>query len=175
MAEDEARLPRGEEPSFPEGRTAVALRKLERVNPKRLKYELVFVKDQPAYDDLAAVRRFVREPERAYGCDPAVADRLRERVLQALGGRVRRIILFGSRARGDALPDSDYDVLVVLSRLAPEERHGCLVELYSVLSGSGVVTEPHVMSELEFEESKGVIGGLAYPAAKEGVVLYEAP
>ena len=29
------------------------------------------------------------------------------------------------------------------------------------------------MSEREFEETKQVIGGLAYPAWKEGVVLYE--
>lgn len=28
--------------------------------------------------------------------------------------RIRRLILFGSRARGDSRPDSDYDVLVVL-------------------------------------------------------------
>jgi len=31
------------------------------------------------------------------------------------------------------------------------------------------------MSEEEFEESKTVIGGLAYPAWKHGVVLYANP
>jgi len=30
------------------------------------------------------------------------------------------------------------------------------------------------MGEEEFEESKTVIGGLAYPAWKEGIVLHEA-
>ncbi len=175
VAEDEARLARGEEPHFPEGRKAVALRKLEQVNPQRLKYELVFVKDLPAYDDLAAVRRFVREPERAYGYDAAVAERLRDRILEALGERVRKIILFGSRARGDALPDSDYDVLVVLDELAPKERHGLLVQLYDIVRPCGAVSEPHVMTEEEFEESKSVIGGLAYPASTEGVQLYEGP
>jgi len=33
--------------------------------------------------------------------------------------------------------------------------------------------EPWVMSEEEFEAGKTVIGGLAYPAWKEGVVLHE--
>ena len=39
--------------------------------------------------------------------------------LRALyGGRLRRVILFGSWARGDAHPDSDIDLLVVLDRVA---------------------------------------------------------
>lgn len=114
------------------------------------------------------------EPERACGYDAAVAYRLRDRIREALGERVRRIILFGSRARGDALPDSDYDVLVVLDQLAPAEAHGTLVRLYGLLIGCGGVAEPWAMSEQEFEETKGIIGGLAYPAAKEGVLLYEA-
>ncbi len=174
VAEDEARFTRGEEPRLPEGRKAIALRKLERVNPERLKYELVFVKDFPAYDDLASVRRFVREPERIYTYNTAVTDRLRERILQAFGARVRRIILFGSRARGDALPDSDYDVLMVLDQLAPAERHATLVRLYGLLIDCGGVAEPWAMSEAEFDETKAIIGGLAHPAAKEGVPLYEA-
>jgi predicted nucleotidyltransferase len=30
------------------------------------------------------------------------------------GKQIERVVLFGSRARGDALPDSDYDVAVFL-------------------------------------------------------------
>lgn len=126
------------------------------------------MKDFPAYDDLARVRRFVREPERIYAYDSTVSDRLRERVLGAYGSRVRRIILFGSRARGDALPESDYDVLVVLDHVAPSEKHAALVRLYELLAGCGGVAEPWVMSEAEFEETKAIVGGLAHPAAKEG-------
>lgn len=33
------------------------------------------------------------------------------------GGRIERVVLFGSRARGDAEPDSDYDVAVFLRDL----------------------------------------------------------
>jgi predicted nucleotidyltransferase len=98
---------------------------------------------------------------------------IRERIVQAFGARVRRIILFGSHARDDALPDSDYDVLVVFTELAPEEWRRTVLDLYDACRGSGVTVEPHAMSELEFEETKGVIGGLAYPAAKEGVILYK--
>jgi predicted nucleotidyltransferase len=33
------------------------------------------------------------------------------------GPRLERVVLFGSRARGDAQPDSDYDVAVFLNGL----------------------------------------------------------
>ena len=100
---------------------------------------------------------------------------LKELILKANPRPVRRIILFGSRARGDARADSDFDLLVVLPGIAPSEKRPYLVELYAALRGAGVTAEPWVMDEREFEESKHVIGGLAYPAWKEGVVLYDNP
>ncbi len=109
------------------------------------------------------------------GPDLAVARRLKDLVLQANGEQVRKIILFGSRARGDARPDSDFDLLVVVTGSTPEETASYRASLFRAFRGSGVVVEPWVMAEEEFEETKSVIGGLAYPASKEGVVLYEKP
>lgn len=43
----------------------------------------------------------------------AVAE-LRDRLSKLYGERFQRTVVFGSRARGDAFPDSDVDVLVVL-------------------------------------------------------------
>ena len=45
--------------------------------------------------------------------DPVLA-RFRAAVTELYGGRLERVVLFGSRARGDAKPDSDYDVAVFL-------------------------------------------------------------
>ncbi|HTT85494.1 MAG TPA: nucleotidyltransferase domain-containing protein [Rhizomicrobium sp.] len=45
--------------------------------------------------------------------DPILV-RFREELDKVYGGRLDRIVLFGSRARGDAMPDSDYDVAVFL-------------------------------------------------------------
>lgn len=98
---------------------------------------------------------------------------LRDAILATNGGRVTRIILFGSRARGDARPDSDFDLLVIVRGLSGEEMRAYRLALYRALRGKGVVADPWVMDQEEFEETRGVIGGLAYPASKEGVVLYE--
>ena len=45
--------------------------------------------------------------------DPAL-KRFRAAVTELYGDRLARVVLFGSRARGDAAPDSDYDVAVFL-------------------------------------------------------------
>src|SRR5947208_2133178 len=44
------------------------------------------------------------------GAPDAVLARFREALDAAFGDRIERVILYGSRARGDARPDSDYDV-----------------------------------------------------------------
>lgn len=43
-----------------------------------------------------------------------VLDALRRRLQDRLGDRLDRVILFGSRARGDAEVESDIDVMIVL-------------------------------------------------------------
>jgi predicted nucleotidyltransferase len=45
--------------------------------------------------------------------DP-ILKRFRAAVAEIYGDRVERVVLFGSRARGDGQPDSDYDVAVFL-------------------------------------------------------------
>ena len=49
----------------------------------------------------------------ATNVDP-IMRRFRAALDEAYGDRIERVVLFGSRARGDARPDSDYDVAVFL-------------------------------------------------------------
>jgi predicted nucleotidyltransferase len=50
--------------------------------------------------------------------DDPILRRFRTALDALYGNRIERVVLFGSRARGDALEDSDYDVAVFLKDLA---------------------------------------------------------
>ena len=50
-------------------------------------------------------------------CDDPVLRRFRASVDEIYGDRIERVVLFGSRARGEAHQDSDYDVAVFLKDL----------------------------------------------------------
>jgi predicted nucleotidyltransferase len=97
-------------------------------------------------------------------------DRMVRRIVE--GFRPQRVILFGSHARGDAGPDSDVDLLVVMP--VKESRLRTAVEIRVALAGCGVSKDIVVMTPEEFERRKDIPGTLAYPAAREGIVLHAA-
>lgn len=83
-----------------------------------------------------------------------------------------RVILFGSVATGTATSDSDIDLLVLLDQV-DDTRHES-VRLRRALRGVEMPVDVIVMRTDRFEETKGVVGGIAYPANKYGRVIYEA-
>ncbi len=54
--------------------------------------------------------------------DDPILRRFRAALDEIYGERIDRVVLFGSRARGDARPDSDYDVAVFLKSLPDQRR-----------------------------------------------------
>jgi predicted nucleotidyltransferase len=83
-----------------------------------------------------------------------------------------RIILFGSAATGSVTRDSDLDLLVLERGLGNQRQESA--RLREALGDLGVPLDVFAMDSERFEETKGVIGGLAYPANKYGRVIYEA-
>ncbi|MBI2422841.1 MAG: nucleotidyltransferase domain-containing protein [Candidatus Hydrogenedentes bacterium] len=83
-----------------------------------------------------------------------------------------KIILFGSAATGVMTSDSDIDLLVVESELVDATQESA--RLRGELRGLGYPFDVFVISSVWFEESKEVVGGIAYPAHKYGRVIYEA-
>lgn len=83
-----------------------------------------------------------------------------------------KIILFGSAASGSMTRDSDIDLLIIEGN--PGDLRKQSLRIRENLIGLGYPFDVIVISTEWFEESKEVIGGIAYPANKYGKVIYEA-
>jgi predicted nucleotidyltransferase len=94
-----------------------------------------------------------------------------DRLVDAL--HPERIYLFGSRARGDAGPDSDYDLLAVVpeSDLAPHRRD---VLAFRALCGVGAAKDVVVYTRAEFESRSRVASSLPATVLREGRLVYAA-
>lgn len=102
--------------------------------------------------------------------DPHLSEVVR-RLIEAFAPQ--RIYLFGSRARGEAGSESDYDLmLVVRDDTTPERRRSRLA--YQVLRGTGVAADVLVWPEDRFTSRLGVVASLPATIAREGKLLYAA-
>src|SRR5215475_7978274 len=88
--------------------------------------------------------------------DQRTAEELRARLLARGAGCIRRIILYGSRARGTALPDSDFDLLVI--ETDPVSKRAEMQRLRRAMHDLPYLVDVWVMGEQEFEETKHIIG-----------------
>ena len=84
----------------------------------------------------------------------------------------RRIILFGSVARGDDGPDSDIDIMVVLDSLEYTERHEWMTRLRTAIEVPAPI-QIFVTDERECSRRRDVIGSMHYWPLREGKVVFE--
>jgi predicted nucleotidyltransferase len=82
-----------------------------------------------------------------------------------------KVILFGSRARGDARPNSDFDVLVI--KQSDEPRYRRSAPLYMALADLPVEVEVMVYTPEEVEEWSQVPQAFITTAVREGTTIYE--
>ena len=104
------------------------------------------------------------------GVDQKMINEIIQRILAV--AKPKRIILFGSAAMDRMTRDSDIDIMVVIA--VPGNNRKESIRIRAGLRGLGCAFDIIVMSLERFEESKSVIGGIAYPANKYGKVIYEA-
>ncbi len=97
-----------------------------------------------------------------------VADIVR-RIVQT--AQPERINLYGSRARGDARPDSDFDVLVIQESEEPRYRRSA--PLYVALADLAAEVEVMVYTPEEVEEWSQVPQAFVTTAVREGTTIYE--
>jgi predicted nucleotidyltransferase len=102
--------------------------------------------------------------------EPALAEVVR-RLIEAY--RPERIYLFGSKARGDAGPDSDYDLLLVVPDDAPPERRRSRLA-YQVLWETGTAADVLVCTRSFFDSRLHLRASLPATVVREGLLLHAA-
>jgi hypothetical protein len=102
-------------------------------------------------------------------------------LIAAAGDRARRAVVFGSRARETATPDSDVDLLLLLelpvgARWTPRDN---ILERNRLLATLPRPTVPSIELWVrtidQFEEAKAVPGAVEHAAATQGVTVYDRP
>lgn len=103
----------------------------------------------------------------------ATGDALLERITSTIVERFqpRRILLFGSRARGAASFDSDYDLFIEMETpLTPAQRAAAVDRLFPRRRWA---MDLIVCTPEEVRRWRNDIGSLVYAVEREGRTLYE--
>ena len=108
-----------------------------------------------------------------------VTDALLDQMVQAIVAEVdpEQVILFGSRARGDAREDSDVDLVVVEAEPFGKTRSRRLeaARVYGAVAGFDALTDILIYSRDEVDHWRDSVNHVLARALREGTVLYERP
>lgn len=103
----------------------------------------------------------------------SLEDILKETIKRILSiVQPKKVILFGSAARGEMHPNSDIDLLVIIP--SGMHRRKTAQRIYRNLIGVGFAVDIIVITENDIERFKDNIGMVIKPALNEGKVLYAA-
>jgi predicted nucleotidyltransferase len=103
---------------------------------------------------------------------------LSKKILQEATRRIvdvakpKRILLFGSAVNGRMTPDSDLDMLVVVSR--PVHRRQMAQKINRNLHGLGISVDIVVVTEEDIKKYGQRLGTILRPALMGGHIIYEA-
>lgn len=117
-------------------------------------------------------------PDLGPGLEGGLAERL-EQILRRIASdpSVRALVLFGSRATGQATPDSDLDLLVVDRRphLEPQAKVSCWWRHFSLLQSLPISVDLVVSGSADAERLAGSRWHVISEAARHGRVLVVQP
>jgi predicted nucleotidyltransferase len=88
------------------------------------------------------------------------------------GIKILRMLLFGSRAKGNHKSDSDWDIFVIIDKkLTFAEKWDIIDDIKIRLAQLNIPNDIILKSEEEAEESKDNVGKITYYALREGIEI----
>lgn len=105
----------------------------------------------------------------AYGSEEATLNEIIRRLVAALDPQM--IWLFGSRGRGDARPDSDFDLLVVAKENGGFDSDD-YDKVYAPLMGTGIGADVLPCDNETYIASLGLRTSIVYRIVNEGRLIY---
>ena len=100
-----------------------------------------------------------------------VLAELKERLMELLGERIIKMVLYGSRARGDYDSESDIDVAIIVRGLTRELKNRILDTVVDIEIEHLTPFSTLVLSEEDFEALKKRERRIALNIEKEGLPL----
>jgi predicted nucleotidyltransferase len=116
-------------------------------------------------------RRIRRELDHLPEDEVCALARILERLIEAY--EPEQIYIFGSKARGDHGPDSDFDLLVVVPEAAAADRKRSRLA-YEVLRGTGIAADVLVWTRERFDSRLHLAASLPATVVREGRLLHAA-
>ncbi|MFQ5779361.1 MAG: nucleotidyltransferase domain-containing protein [Nitrospiria bacterium] len=100
-------------------------------------------------------------------------DDLVNKIVKKIAEEIRpdRIILFGSRALGNAQEESDVDLLLIYS--GPKSKREIKLDVYHLFPHPDFSIDLFVLSPEELNQQKRIAKTLAREASERGVVCYK--
>jgi predicted nucleotidyltransferase len=104
---------------------------------------------------------------------PTLLRRIRESLEEAFGERLKGIVLYGSEARGEATPESDIDLLVIVNQsdLTPHQIDAIA---YRSLGDIPVPIDVQVYTQAEFDQRSALTVSFERTVRTKGRLVHAA-
>ncbi len=105
-----------------------------------------------------------------------ILKELKESLQRRFGNDIKEVILFGSQASGAAHSDSDYDILIVLSRQYDREFRDSITDIvYNMELKHSILIDAHLISVSELKDSLRGAQPVFADAVKHGIYAPNEP
>jgi len=118
----------------------------------------------------ATVRRILIETR-----EKQTAEALVENLITKFGEQILVVVLFGSRARGDADDESDMDILIIMSEVDSKTRRQIRFIATEIWLEHGIFLSTSILSLTHWRELQKLETALYRNIQDDGLVLFQQP